>query len=264
MTLASPAKPTSLGDEKSRTPGWEERHDRRLDVFGQLRPLMQLLVSKHTPADGADGEPALEAVTESDVRMLARGLMPWCEPDRVVSACRLRCIDKTSAIPYPRSSNGGARRTVSVFDQRRSSPPKSPGPARTASEVQGYRGGAIRRRASVSGFGIDAVIDVFLSASFIPSTRDEWEHLTRALIDWERWVVRRCEVVKATLVFANADEVGTHKGTVRTGEQVEVLRCKKNSRGNVMSLVRSGETHEEGWVAAVKRNGAVLLVHVEE
>lgn len=122
----------------------------------------------------------------------------------------------------------------------------------------------MRRRASVSGFSIDAVIDVFLSASYIPSTRDEWERLTRALEDWEQWVVRRCEVVKATLVFANADEVGTHKGTVRTGEQVEVLRCRKNSRGNVMSLIKSGETHEEGWVAAMKRNGAVLLVHVEE
>jgi hypothetical protein len=72
--------------------------------------------------------------------------------------------------------------------------------------------------------------------------------------------------VKSTLLFGDSDLAGPHRCTVRAGEQVDELESAVNAQGNVVSRVRFFEGSKaqasatEGWVAAVKRNGAVHLV----
>ena len=188
-------------------PDWEERHTLRLQAFAQLRPIMQLFVAKHAVPHAGASCRACATVRPADVKRMATALLPYCDQDRVVPACRRRCIDNKA-----------------------------------------------------DEFSVDVVVSVFLSAAFLPSARGEWDHLCDTLSKWETWVVRRCEVVKATLVFEDLEGAGMQKGTIREGEQVEVLESALNARGNVMSRVRCGETHEEGWATAVKKNGAVLLI----
>jgi hypothetical protein len=257
-------------------PGWEERHDRRIEAFAKLRPLMRLLVAKHA-APGTDASPLGQTITETDIRRLAAGLMPYCEQDRVVAACRVRDIDKTSAVPYPRRQtrpNGSGNSpsppvTLLPIDAPTPAPSIS---ARSISESRNrvaqydHKSNVGSHHGRSTDISIDAVLAVFFSAPYLPSTRVEWKHLCERLRAWEQWVVRRCEVVKSTLLFGDSDLAGPHRCTVRAGEQVDELESAVNAQGNVVSRVRFFEGSKaqasatEGWVAAVKRNGAVHLV----
>ena len=74
---------------------------------------------------------------------------------------------------------------------------------------------------------------------------------------WEHWVIRRCEVIKSALVFADAGCSTDSLATLRVGEEVDVLAAQRNARGHVVSLVRCGE--RDGWVVSRKANGSQIL-----
>eukprot|EP01043_Picozoa_sp_COSAG02_P007207 COSAG02_NODE_213_length_28704_cov_69.390177_2_plen_1270_part_00 len=217
-------------------PHWEERHNLRLQAFAQLRPIMQQFVAKHAvPCAGASPQ-AAPTVSQADIKKMVAQLLPYCDKDRVVPACRHRCIDKAST-----ATNGDDTGIAS-----------SPS-LNTA-----------RHRNDDDGFTVDVVVKVFLSPAYLPTTCGQWDHLCGILSQWETWVVRRSVVVvKATLIFEDLNAAGTHLGTIREGEQVEVLESALSARGNVMSRVRRGGASPTGWVTTVKTNGAVLLVPMD-
>lgn len=288
-TQATVSPPTHSVD--SGLPVWVERHDLRIEAFAQLQPVMQLFVAKHAVPRAGSACPSGPTLRQADVRKMAADLLPHCDQDRVVAACRLRCIDRasTAVIPYPRRSG-----IANNEDQSLESPASrlnciEPTTSIRACSISEPRNRAVRydiddasmrRSPSISSsahqgadrrhlgeddeLSVDMVVAVFLSPAYMPSTRVEWNHLCEMLRQWRQCVVRRCEVVKATLVFKDMDGGGTHMGAISVGEQVEVLESSLNARGNVVSLVRRGETHEQGWVTAVKKNGAVLLISVQQ
>ena len=117
--------------------------------------------------------------------------------------------------------------------------------------------GESRSRRKNAPVASSAVVDALLRPRHCPSTREGWAKLTAVLERWEHWVIRRCEVMKSALVFADAGCSTDSLATLRVGEEVDVLAAQRNAHGHVVSLVRCGE--RDGWVVSRKANGSQIL-----